>query len=611
MFDFAGAEATDLLQKRKRLRRELLEAPGLREVRIAVLGGSTTSEVVDLLELFLLNSGLQPEFYQSDYGRYYEDAVLEPERIKAFAPDLVYIHTHYRNIRQFPSPASDETEMETLLSAEVARFNEIWHSLFTVVGCQVIQNNFDIAPLGSLGSFDSVAHIGQNRFIAELNLAIARIAAKDRRLIIHDIHSIAGNLGLSRWFDWSRWFSYKIVTTPEGSAAIARSLTAIIGVLLGRVKKCLILDLDNTLWGGVIGDDGPDRIQIGRETAVAEAYTAFQQYCLGLRARGVLLAVCSKNDETIAKSGFNHPDSILKLEHFAAFKANWRPKHENIEAIAVELNLGLDSFVFIDDNPAERAIVSAQLPSVSVPDVGSEVSLFPQIIQHQHLFEAVTLSQEDLQRSAQYAGNTARVAQQAKFANYGEYLDSLLMSAEIDSFQPVYLDRITQLIGKSNQFNLTTRRYTYPEVAQIASDPDFIPLYGRLQDVFGDNGLVSAIIGRLSARTLHVDLWIMSCRVLKREMELAMLDELVRRAAEAGATQLVGYYLRTPKNALVKDHYENLGFRLDSAIDDGSASVWTLSVADYIPQSTHIHIHGAEFPASQPIETFALTLGNA
>jgi FkbH-like protein len=580
----------EILQKRKRFCRELASARDLQLVRVAFLGGSTTNEVVDLLEVLLLADGFKPTFYQSEYNKYYEDAVHEPEKLREFRPDVAYIHTHWVNIQQFPTPGCTEAEFQGLLRGETTRFHAVWNSLHETVGCQVIQNNFDHPALGVLGNLDAVDCGGRTRFVYELNLAFAKAASQNRKLLLQDLNTLAARIGHAHWFDWPRWYSYKILTTPEGSLAIARSLAAMIGAMLGRAKKCLILDLDNTLWGGVIGDDGLDRIQIGSETAVAEAHTSFQRYCLSLRHRGVLLAVCSKNNPDIARSGFSHPDSVLKLEDFASFKANWEPKHENILAIAQELNLGLDSFVFVDDNPAERNLVSAQLPSVTVPDVGAEVALYPSILQAGHYFETVGLSAEDLVRADSYTANAERAVMQSKFANYGEYLDSLQMVAEIDVFKPVYIERITQLINKTNQFNLTTRRYTHAEIEEISLRGNYLALYGKLADTFGDNGLISVIIGCLGDRALHLDLWIMSCRVLKRDMELAMLDVLVERARAMGAERLVGTYTRTAKNAMVEEHYKTLGFALESKAEDGSKSCWSLPILSYAPRAKHIRI---------------------
>jgi FkbH-like protein len=579
----------DLLVRRKGMVRELRSRADARELRVAVLGGTTTNEIVDLLEVHLLANGFQVLFYQSEYGRYYEDAVHDPQALIDFKPHIAFVHTSFINIRTFPPLQSTEAEFQAHVEAELNRFRQVWASLQRNLSCEIIQNNFEPHPYSGLGNLDAVSTGGRSRFLSQLNLAFAQEAAANPKLILQDIHGISSQLGLANWFDWDRWFSYKILVTPEASLAIARSLNAIIKAIYGKSRKVLVLDLDNTLWGGVIGDDGLDKIQIGRETPVAEAHTAFQEYCLALRNRGVLLAVCSKNEEDIAKQGFAHPDSVLKLEHFSAFKANWQPKHENLIAIAKELNLGIESFVFVDDNPAERAIVEAQLEGIAVPNVGNEVSAFAAIIDSGRYFETVAFSAEDLERATLYADNSRRTDFETKFADYGEYLDSLDMSAEIDEFKPVYMERIAQLTNKTNQFNLTTRRYTLAEMESIASSEQYITLYGKLRDRFGDNGLISVVVGRRETNALHIDLWLMSCRVLKRDMEFAMLDVLVDRAVSNGLERLVGHYLPTKKNAMVAAHYANLGFLLLGS-DEGGGSIWELSIAGYRRRNHHIKI---------------------
>ncbi len=582
----------DLMLKRRRMVRELRAAAGsLRDLRIAVLGGTTTNELVDFLEVHLLASGFSPVFYQSEYGRYHEDAVLDSTDLVAFRPEIVYVHTSYRNVQAYPAVPATEHDHNQYVQHELDRFKQIWSSLSEKIGCQIIQNNFELPPYAVLGNMDAVASGGRSRFLLDLNAAFAAESRANSRLLIQDIHGISARLGLDRWFDWNRWYSYKILYTPEGNLAVARSLSAMIDSIYGKARKVLVLDLDNTLWGGVIGDDGVEKIAIGRETPVAEAYTGFQEYCLEMRQRGVLLAVCSKNTDEIARQGFAHPDSVLKLEHFASFKANWNPKHENLIQIAAELNLGVDSFVFVDDNPAERLIVSSQIPGVAVPDVGSEVSGFIPMLDAGRFFEPVSLSKEDFERAAMYATKAEQSALESKFADYGEYLDSLEMTAEIDSFRPVYLDRIAQLTNKTNQFNLTTRRCTLAEMEGFAANPDYVTLYGRLKDRFGDNGLVTVILGRKQDAALHLDLWLMSCRVLKRDMELAVLDALATRAAAMGVTQLVGYYIPTKKNGMVADHYEKLGFTRASEQPDGT-TMWTLDLAGYTTRNTHIQITG-------------------
>jgi FkbH-like protein len=578
----------EILVQRKKLRRQLLACADLKDIRIAVLGGTTTNELVDLLEILLLQSGFRPAFHQSEYGRFYEDAVLEPEIVAAFKPDLVYIHTSSINIREFPPLSSSEDDFTDFVEAEMNRFRAVWSSLGDAVGCQIVQNNFELPAQAILGNLDAVSCGGRTRYINELNRRFALEAAGNTRLTLQDLFSISARVGLDHWFDSGRWFSYKIANTVEGSFAIASSLAALVRAVYGLARKVLVLDLDNTLWGGIIGDDGPERIVIGRETPIAEAYTAFQEYCLSLRDRGILLAVCSKNDEEIAKQGFAHPDSVLKLEHFVAFKANWEPKHENILAIAQEINLGVDSFVFVDDNPAERSIVEGQLPSVAVPDVGNDVTKFASIIESKRYFEPLTVGREDIVRAKLYEENASRSKLEQKFADYGEYLDSLEMTAEIDAFNATYMERIAQLTNKSNQFNLTTRRYTLAELETAAGDGKHIGIYGKLTDRFGDNGLISVVLGAIDDRRLHLDLWLMSCRVLKREMELAMLDALAERARARGVQSLVGYYLPTAKNGMVADHYEKLGFSLLSKDDNKGATVWSLDITNYAPRSRHI-----------------------
>ncbi len=582
--------AEDLLLKRRGLRRKLVQEDNLREIRIAVLGGSTTNELVDLWELLLLDQGFKPTFYQTEYGRYYTDAVLSPEEIVSFKPDLIFVSTSVRNIESFPPLQTTPDQLTAHLAAELGRFQQIWNSLEEKVGCQIIQNNFELPLWAPLGNLDAVHPGGHSRFVTALNLEFAREASHRPKLMLQDIHGLSARLGLNQWFDHDRWFSYKIAHTVEANHLMAQSLTSMVRALYGRSRKVLVLDLDNTLWGGVIGDDGVDKIKIGRETPVAEAYTAFQEYCLAQRDRGVLLAVCSKNEEETARQGFQHPDSVLKLEHFSAFKANWNPKNENIAEIARELNLGIDSLVFVDDNPAERAIVAAQLPGVAVPDVGDEVSRFADILERERLFEPVSLGTEDLQRARLYTENAHRASLQQQFANYGEYLQSLEMKAEIDVFRPVYIERIAQLTNKSNQFNLTGRRYTLAEMESLMADQGFIALYGRLADRFGDNGLISVVLGRKEGSALHMDLWLMSCRVLKREMEFAMLEALIARARAAAIDRILGYFIPTKKNAMVAGHYQALGFEQVSEQD--GATVWSLDLRTCEPQTHHIQTSG-------------------
>jgi len=369
---------------------------------------------------------------------------------------------------------------------------------------------------------------------------------------------------------------------------LAYNISKIINAIFGKTKKCLVLDLDNTCWGGVIGDDGLDGIILGTETAIAESYTLFQQYTKELKNRGITLAVCSKNDFQNAKEGFSHPDSILKFDDFTSFKANWDPKHQNIIDIAKEINIGIDSLVFIDDNPVERDIVSSQVPSVSVPNVGSDVIHFIDYIDRCGYFEPITLSADDMNRNKYYEDNKKRSEEQSTFKSYDDFLVSLDMVAEIKSFSSVYLDRITQLTNKTNQFNLTTKRYTAGEIEKVTLSDDYIKIYGKLTDKYGDNGLIAITIGRIQDEQCHIDLWLMSCRVLKREMESAMLDELVRQCKIHGLSEIVGYYYKSAKNGMVSGLYNKFGFIMEE--QNAEDAVWKLNITNYENKNKFIRV---------------------
>lgn len=550
----------NILRKRHALKKELLAQPNLLPVRVAILGGSTTTEVKSMLELFLLAQGIQPSFYESGYNKYSEDVLFENQGLWNFKPEVVFIHTTWRNVTQFPELMETEEQYEERVRVEVARFEVLWNKIHSDLNALVIQNNFDLPHLRPLGNLESSEISGRIHFLARLNTEFAKHARKKSWLLVNDIHYLSGQVGLQTWHADTYWYNFHMAVSPTATVALAQNLAGIIKAAYGRSKKCLVLDLDNTLWGGVVGDDGVQNLVLGRDHPLGEAFLDFQRYVKGLQRRGVLLAVCSKNDLENAKAGFSHPDSTLSLDDFSAFKANWKPKPENLREIAAELNIGLDSMVFVDDNPAERALVSEQLPEVATPEIGSHVARYAQVLEAERYFEVSRIVGDDLNRSAFYSSNAQRSASQGAFLDYGQFLRSLEMTAEIAPFSPIYLERITQLINKTNQFNLTTRRYTGAEVDAVAHDPAFISLYGRLADKFGDNGLVSVLIGRANEDKVEVDLWLMSCRVLNREMELAMFDALLEECRERGIREIVGVYIPSKKNGMVAEHYRTLGF---------------------------------------------------
>ena len=579
--------AVDILRNRHALKRELVKQPNLGQTRIAILGGSTTVEVKTMLQLFLLAQGIQPIFYESAYNCYYEDVLFENPELWEFKPEIVFIHTTWLNVLEFPELLEDTLPVEDRVHRELTRFESMWEKIRTRIGAVIIQNNFDLPRLRPLGNLEASESFGRINFLMKLNAEFANYARSHSRFLINDILYLSADVGLNAWHDYNYWYNFHMAVSPTGTVALARNVAGIIKSLCGKSKKCLVLDLDNTLWGGIIGDDGVQNLILGRDHPVGEAFLDFQRYVKGLQRRGIILAVCSKNDAENAKEGFSHPDSVLKLEDFSAFKADWNPKPENIQQIATELNIGLDTMVFVDDNPVERSLVAEGLPEVAVPDVGADVTLFAEVLEKEQYFEVNKIVPDDLNRSIFYSSNAQRSAYQGGFANYGEFLASLDMTGEISPFCQVYVDRITQLINKTNQFNLTTRRYTSAEVEAISRDPAFIALYGRLADRFGDNGLVSVLIGRVVEDRVELDTWLMSCRVLKREFELAMFDALIEECQSRGIRTIVGVYVPSKKNGMVAEHYSNLGFTSAGGTSEGS-ELWHFDVRPtYSPKTRY------------------------
>ena len=577
-------------KKKKSLKASLLRGGPFVEKRIAILGGSTTNEVKDVLELFLLREGIQPTFYQSDYNRYYEDVMFPNEALERFAPEIVYVHTTQANITNAPVVADSREVVAAKLGAEMARFTSLWDRIRDTYRCAIIQNNFELPRYRVLGNLDFTAYQGAANFTMRLNLAFAEYAQTHQDFFINDINYLSASIGLTKWHDPTFWHAYKYAVSYDAIPLLAHNVARIVTAVCGKSKKCLVVDLDNTLWGGVIGDDGPERIKIGKETPVGEAFSAFQQYATELKRRGIALAVCSKNDPHIAAQGFAHPDSILTLQDFAAFKASWNPKHHALREIATEMNIGLDSLVFVDDNPVERDLIRREVPEIAVPELGSDVAAFISHIDGAGYFEPAVISAEDMERTKFYEANALRRSLETDASDYGEFLASLEMTAEIAPFTPKYLDRITQLINKTNQFNLTTKRCSASEVETMSRDPRAVTLYGRLKDKFGDNGLITAIAGSVTDGTLDIDLWVMSCRVIKRDMEVAMFDELVRECNARGVERIKGYYYPTAKNGLVADLLPRLGFTLAGNGEKGE-SVWTFDVrSDHQPGTRAIKV---------------------
>lgn len=585
-----------ILKKSKSLKKLLLADGASRvEKRIAVLGGSTTHDIVRMLELFLLNQGISPLFYESEYGQYWEDAMFGNEELNAFQPDIIYIHTSNRNIKCWPSVGSGDEDVEALLNQQYEHFHTMWEQLRTVWKCPVIQNNMEYPFYRLMGNQDSVYLSGRASFVNRLNEKFAEYARNTDTFYINDIHYQSAVYGLDEWSDPFYWHMYKYALCLKAIPWLALNVSNIVKSIFGKNKKSLVLDLDNTLWGGVVGDDGVENLEIGQETSLGQVYSEFQGYVKSLKDIGVMLNIASKNEEENALAGLNHPDGTLRPEDFILIKANWKPKSENMAEIAQEMNILPDSLVFADDNPAEREIVRSYVKGVAVPEIGAPEQ-YIRILDHNGYFEVTSLSEDDRKRNEMYKANVLRAKQEASFTDYGSYLRSLQMKAIIRPFESMYMSRIAQLTNKSNQFNLTTRRYTQAEIEKAAADAAFITLYGKLEDKFGDNGVVSVVIGHKEAKELlelHVDLWLMSCRVLKRDMEFAMMDALVDACREQGISVIYGYYYPTGKNGMVKDFYAGQGF--EKIGERTEETVWKYEIPDnYEKKNNYIEIAGAQ-----------------
>jgi len=442
------------------------------------------------------------------------------------------------------------------------------------------------------GSFDRLVPGSPWSVADRLNRSLAEAAHADAVTLL-DLERAIHRDGRDAWFDTARMLQAKQEIAPQAAPAYGDLVARVVCAQRGLSKKCLVLDLDNTLWGGVLGDDGVQGLVLGQGSAAGEAHLAVQRYAKQLRDRGVILAVCSKNDPQIAQDAFaSHPEMVLKRSDLAAFVANWDDKARNLMDIARQLNIGIDTLVFLDDNPAERARIREALPGVAVPELPDDVAGYVRRLADAGYFEATSLTAEDRQRGEHYAQNAERDALRESAQSMDEFLQSLQMTLEYGPFTGLDLVRVNQLINKTNQFNPTTRRYSAEQLAALLGTPGTLSLQFRLRDRFGDNGLVSAMILAPHAgdrQCLEIDTWVMSCRVFGRQLEHEAMNLAVEAAQRAGARELIATYASTPKNAVIRELYPQLGFR---AADSGGQSVgvarWSLQIAEYIPNKTHI-----------------------
>lgn len=563
--------------------------PGLatKPIRLAVLASSTVTHLLAGLRIAALRRGLYMQVYVTGYGQYHQELLDASSPLHRFAPNVVLFGTDTRHLVGQLEDSRDSGAAEKAVS----RLAELWKTAKTTFACQVVQQTLLPIFPAVLGSNEHRLSSSRAWHVTAMN-ALLRRYADSTGVDLVALDASAEKHGVDAWYSEGLWLNAKQEIHPAAVPMYGDLVARLITAQMGRSSKCLVLDLDNTLWGGVVGDDGLDGIVLGQGSGVGESYVEFQRWVLDQARRGVILAVCSKNDEANALAPFErHPEMVLSRSHIAAFVANWDDKATNLRTIAQRLNIGIDSCVFVDDNPFERNIVRRELPTVAVPELPEDPAFYARCIADAGYFEALSVTAEDTGRTKLYQANLEREVLQASATDLKGYLASLKMELWVKSFDRMDLKRIVQLINKTNQFNLTTRRYTEEEVAALIDAPDAIGLHFRLTDSLGDNGIVSIIIARSDKKDtkMTIDTWLMSCRVLGRQVESACMNVVAERAQNLGVAEIVGEYIATAKNGMVKEHYKKLGF-LPVPKGASAGSVWRLELANYVPSETFITI---------------------
>jgi FkbH-like protein len=548
----------------------------LTPLRLGIVSNATSHFIVPALVASAARHGIALECIEADYDQVMQAALSADSPINQAQCDAVLVAVDHRGLPLNATPGDAQAAQQTVQAA-LGHLEMIRNGLRTHGKAVCIVQTL-VRPVESLfGSFDRVLPGTLRHLVDEANRGIAHSVAGTEDLLL-DVAHIAETVGVADWHDATLWNMAKLPFSSAFLPLYADHVCRLLAALRGKSRKCLILDLDNTVWGGVIGDDGLEGIVIGQGDATGEAHLHVQRTALTLCERGVVLAVSSKNTDEIARQPFReHPEMLLREEHIAVFQANWNDKASNIKAIAEELSLGLDAMVFLDDNPVERGLVRRMLPQVAVPELPADPALYVRTLLAAGYFEAVAFSGEDRKRAEFYQDNARRVTLQKQAGDVDAYLLSLNMQMTLQPFDDTGRARIAQLINKSNQFNLTTRRYTEADVAQAQADPDAFTLQVRLADTFGDNGMISVLICRRVDDDWDIDTWLMSCRVLGRKVETAVLQELVAQARARGIRRLLGTYAPTEKNKLVEEHYAKLGFTLTERRGDGGTA-WELRV---------------------------------
>jgi FkbH-like protein len=554
--------------------------------RVAVLGFATTQYYTAVLKGLGKASGYPLVTYEPEYNTVHQ-TILDPESgLYSFGADFVVVLTAVQALRDVLLSV-DVPERVDAAEREARQLVSIVKRAAEIPGVVVVVNEY-VAPYErAWGNLSRYVEGSLPNAVQRVNERLRELAAETENVYTVDTDYVASWVGKKAWFDERLWFYGKSFCHPEALPHVASQALDILRAVKGRSVKCVALDLDNVLWGGLIGDDGLEGIQLGH-LGVGEAFVLFQTWLKELKRRGIILGVCSKNDPERAREPFRaHTDMVLTDEDISCFIANWDDKAQNLRELASRLNIGLDSIVFLDDSAFERNLVRDLVPDVCVPELPTDPADFVPYLESLNLFEATQFSEEDRKRANFYRANVLRETEQARFADVGEYLVSLEMEAEFERFDDLHLPRIAQLVQRTNQFNLTTIRHSPGELKEFAEDTDHFPYYVTLSDRFGDNGLISVVIAKRDGDALDLVTWLMSCRVISRRLEEFVLDQLVEVARELGVGTLRGRYVPTKKNGLVAKHYEKLGFVLTEAHADGTTE-WQLEVHDHVASDAPI-----------------------
>ena len=556
--------------------------------KLGIVSNATTHFLVPSLVATAARHGILLECVEGGFDQVRQEASDPASTINRASPDAILVALDYRGLLLRATPGDVGGE-ERAVSSALANLDAIRREFATHSRATCILQTLARPVESTFGSLDFSIPGTVRHMIDRFNRRLTESVQGSADLLL-DVAALAETVGLAEWHDPTLWNIGKVPFANAYLPIYAEAACRLIAALRGKSRRCLVLDLDNTLWGGVIGDDGLSGIVLGQGDPTGEAFLEMQRTALALRERGIVLAVCSKNDEHTARAPFrSHPEMLLREEHFAVFRANWNDKATNIQAIAESLSLGLESMVLLDDNPVERGLVRDLLPEVAVPELPDDPALYARTLLAAGYFEAIAFSAEDRARASAYQENAARVALRDSSCGVEDYLRSLGTVVDFRPFDAAGRKRIAQLINKSNQFNLTTRRYTETDVTRMESDPACLTLQARLSDSFGDSGMISVVICVREDDAYRIDTWLMSCRVLGRRVEDAVLQEIVRSAKALGVRRLMGTYVPTGRNKLVEDLYARLGFDLVERREDGTTR-WVLAVADHVATNLPVRV---------------------